>query len=171
MSFVSKALPLAIAAAALAACSDISSPTQTFSAPAAPLARKGGDNGGGGGGGKDGNVTGLVVTTPPNSDVTGTWTAVEDGNDAIHYYTYTLRMTSEGIVSGSGVMKTATTTASYLIAGTVNGDTLALYVGPGTVCGSCELTPLYRGILASHGTRVEGTFVQGSGSPVTFYKQ
>lgn len=170
MSFVSKALPLAIAAAALAACSDISSPTQTSSAPTAPLARKGGDNGGGGGG-KESNVTALVVTTPPNSDVTGTWTAVEDGNDAIHYYTYTLRMTSEGIVSGSGVMKTATTTASYLVAGTVNGDTLALYVGPGTVCNTCELTPLYRGILFYRGTRVEGTFVQSSGSPVTFYKQ
>jgi len=53
--------------------------------------------------------------------------------------------------------------------GTVNGDTLMLYVG--TVCSSCSLTPSYRGIVSSDASRVDGSFLNGGVSPVTLFRQ
>jgi hypothetical protein len=163
-----KVLPFAVAAAALlAACSDVSSPTQASSIPASPLARKGGVGGGGGAGG--GGGTQLIVTTPPTANATGTWVGTSDGPDIRHTYTFTLDQTGAGMVSGAGTVLTPFTTVTELVVGTVNGDTLMLYAG--SVCGSCTLNPLYRGIISSSRSRVNGSFLAGGISPVTLFKQ
>jgi len=173
MSFTSKVLSFALLSAALAAaCSDASSPTQAFSASAAPLASKGGtggSGGGGGGGGGGGSVTQLVVNTPPTVDATGTWIGTTDGPDVTHTYTFTLTQTGAGIVSGvtTSVTPFVITTAS--VVGTVNGDTLMLYVG--TLCGSCTLTPSYRGMISQTNSQMSGTFLSGGVSPLTLFKQ
>ena len=173
MSFSVNALPLTLLAAAFAvACADVSSPTQSV-APTAGLASKGSGSGGtSGGGGSNGGSSGgtqLVVTTPPTVNTTGTWMGTTDGPDVTHTYTYTLSQNGAGIVSGVGTIVTPFTTVTELVAGTVSGDTLMLYVG--TVCGSCTLNPLYRGIVSSNSTRVDGSFVQGGVSPLTLFKQ
>ena len=164
MSFVAKVLPFAVVAAGLvSACSDVSSPSQAFSVPTSSMAKKGG----GGGGGE--SVTQLVVATPPTANVTGRWVGTDDRNDAVYTYTYTLTQTDEGIVSGVGITATPTMTATASIVGTVNGDTLMLAVGS-VSCGSCTITPIYRGIISSDALRVNGSFLSG-GSPVTLVKQ
>lgn len=164
MSLVSRVLPFAVAAAALAAaCTDVA-PTQAVPRPASPLASKGSGGGGGGGG-----TTQLVVTTPPTVDATGTWVGTSDGPDVTHTYSFTLMQTTTGLVSGAGTSVTPFVTASYSVVGTVNGDTLMLYTG--TVCSSCTLNPLYRGIVAADGSRVDASFLNGGVSPVTLFKQ
>ena len=167
MSFA-KVLPFAaFAAALLTACSDVSAPTQTLSAPESSLARKGGS----GGGGVDATVTTspLVVTTAPKVNVTGTWTAHTDGPDIPHTYTYTLTQTAEGLVSGVAVGE-GFGTSFALVAGTVNGDVLTLYSGAGTVCTGCQLVRFFVGTVASDGSRFEGNFDVG-GSRLFFFKQ
>lgn len=101
---------------------------------------------------------------PPTVDATGTWVGTTDGPDVTHTCTYTLNQSSGGIVSGAGTITTPFTTVSELVVGTVNGDTLMLYAG--TVCGSCTLNPLYRGIISSSGSRVDGSFILGGVSPI-----
>lgn len=168
MSSVARILPLAVVAAALiAACSDVSAPTGTMPAPGTALASRGGGGSGGGGGGGGGTV--LVVTAPPTVNATGTWIGTSDGPDVTHTYTFTLTQTDAGMVNGLGSSVTPFVTASYSVVGTVNGDTLMLYTG--TVCSSCTLNPLYRGIVSSDGARVDGAFVNGGVSPVTLFKQ
>lgn len=168
MSFAARVLPLAVVAAALAAaCSDVPSPTQATRRPVSALASKG-SSGGGGGGGTTGS-TQLVVTTPPTVNASGTWVGTSDGPDVTHTYTFKLNQSNEGMVSGSGSMVTPFITSSYTVVGTVNGDTLMLYVG--TTCTSCTLSPLYRGIVSSSGTRIDGEFLNGGVSPVTLFKQ
>jgi hypothetical protein len=73
-------------------------------------------------------------------------------------------------VSGAASMTTPFQTAAWLVAGTVNGDTLMLYEGPGTVCSTCQLSLFFRGIIASGGSQLSGGFVSG-GSPITLLKQ
>jgi hypothetical protein len=164
-----KVLSFALAAAALlAACSDASSPTRAVSSPSSPVASKGAGGGGGGGGGTVGG-TQLVVTTPPTVNASGKWTGTSDGPDVTHTYTFTLNQTGAGMVSGTGTMATPFQNAAYSVVGTVNGDTLMLYVG--VVCGTCTLTPTYRGIVSASGTRVDGNFLNGGVSPVTLFKQ
>lgn len=161
-----KVLPLALVATALvAACADVSSPTEVFPERASPLASKGSGGGGSGGTGS----TQLLVTTPPTVNVTGTWVGTSDGPDITHTYTYALQQTSAGIVSGLGTTSTPFMTAQSSVVGTVNGDTLMLYTG--VVCSSCTLSPLYRGIVSSDGARVDGKFLNGGVSPVTLYRQ
>ena len=170
MSSIPKVLPLAVLAAALlAACADVSSPTQPSAAATRPLASKGSGSGGGGGGGGGGSTTQLVVTTPPTVNATGTWVGTSDGPDVAHTYTFRLQQTGAGMVSGTGTTVTPFMTASYALVGTVNGDTLMLYVG--TVCSGCALTPTYRGIVASDASRIDGNFLNGGVSPVTLFKQ
>jgi hypothetical protein len=171
MSLVAKFSPFALVAATLlAACSDISSPTQSISAPASASASKGGTGGGGGGGGGSAGAPQLVVTTPPTVNATGTWIGTTDGPDIIHTYTFTLTQTAAGTVSGVSAMRTAFTNGFALVVGTVNGDTLTLYAGPGTVCSSCQLSPYYSGIISAVGSRLDGSFFSG-GSPLTLLKQ
>ncbi|HEY0995863.1 MAG TPA: hypothetical protein VGD77_07730 [Gemmatimonadaceae bacterium] len=167
MSRVARVLPLAVVAALVAACADLSAPTQVLTAVDAPMASKGSSGGGGGGGG--GGGTTLVVTTPPTVDATGAWAGSSDGPDIAHTYTLTLRQTGAGMVSGTGTTATPFMNAAYLVVGTVNGDTLMLYTG--STCASCTLAPLYRGIVSANGSRVDGTFLNGGVSPVTFYRQ
>ena len=109
------------------------------------------------------------MTTPPTVDATGTWVGTSDGPDVTHTYTFTLQQTSGGMVSGTGTTVTPFMNSAYSVVGTVNGDTLMLYVG--TVCSSCTLTPSYRGIVSSDGSRVDGTFLNGGVAPVTLFKQ
>lgn len=109
------------------------------------------------------------MTTPPTANATGTWVGTTDGPDVTHNYTYTLTQTSAGMVSGSASVVTPFTTVSYLVAGTVNGDTLMLYTG--IVCGGCTLNPLYRGIISNGGSQVNGSFLNGGVSPLTLFKQ
>jgi len=169
MSFAVKVLPLSLLVATFAAaCSDVSSPTQS-AAPTAGLASKGSGSGSGSGSNGGGSGTQLVVTTPPTVNSTGTWVGTTDGPDVAHTYTYVLSQTGAGIVSGTGKIVTPFTTVTELVAGTVNGDTLMLYAG--TVCGSCTLNPLYKGIVSSSSTRIDGSFVQGGVSPLTLFKQ
>jgi len=167
-SFVARVLPLALVAAAfVTACSDVSSPTEALSVPASALARKGAGGGGGGNGGSVG--TPLVVTTPPTVDVTGTWVTTFDGGDVVSTAAYTIKQTADGIVTGSGVFhNTGGTTGSELLVGTVNGDTLTLYIG--IIPCSCTPAPLYQGIVSSNGLRVDGAFFT-NGSPVVLNKQ
>lgn len=167
MSPASRFLPFAAVVALLVACSDASSPTQVVSDPGSPMASKGSGSGGGGGGG--GGSAQLVITTPPTVDATGTFVGTSDGPDITHSYTFRLKQASDGIVSGTGTTTTPFMTAAYTMVGTVNGDTLMLYVG-GT-CGSCTLTPTYRGIVAPDGSIVDGKFLNGGVSPVTLYRQ
>jgi hypothetical protein len=167
MSSVARVLPFTVVAVALAAaCSDGSSPTRPAAAPASTLASKG--SGGGGGGGGAGGGT-LLVTTPPTVNATGTWVGTSDGPDVTHTYTFTLNQTDAGMVSGAGTMETPFLSASYLVRGTVNGDTLRLYTG--TDCSSCTLNPLYRGIVSADGSRVDGEFLNGGVSPVTLFRR
>lgn len=169
MSVVARLVPFVVVAAALvAACSDATSPTQAMSASASLSASKGGGGVGGGGGGAIG-VTQLVVTTAPTANSTGTWVGTSDGPDVPHTYTFSLKQSGAGMVSGSGTMATATLNAAYAIVGTVNGDTLMLYVG--TPCGSCTLSPIYRGLVSASGSQIAGNFVNGGVSPVTLFKQ
>ena len=167
MPFAARVLPFAVIAAALvAACSDVPSPTQVTRPPVSAVASKG--SGGGGGGGTTGS-TQLVVTTPPTVNASGTWVGTSDGPDVTHTYSFRLTQSNEGMVSGSGSTVTPFITSSYTVVGTVNGDTLMLYVD--TTCTSCTLSPLYRGIVASSGTRVDGDFLNGGVSPVTLFRQ
>jgi hypothetical protein len=171
MSFATKVLPIVILASALAACSDVAAPNQTFSAPTGALASKGGSGGGGGGGGSKTDTTvQLVVTTPPTVDATGTWVATDDGHDAVHTYTFTLTQTADGMVSGSILDTTPNTYAFELVVGTVNGNTLALYAGAGTVSPGAQLIAVYRGTISSDNSRIDGSFVGSSVSP-RFFKQ
>ena len=166
MPLAARFLPFALVAATLAAaCSDVASPTQAVSRPASALASKG--SGSGGGGGSIGS-TQLVVTTPPTVNASGAWVGTSDGPDVTHTYTFKLNQSNEGIVSGSGSTVTPFVTSSYSVVGTVNGDTLMLYVG--TICSSCTLSPLYRGI-ASSGMQIDGDFLNGGISPVTLFEQ
>ncbi|HEY4307674.1 MAG TPA: hypothetical protein VGM82_24580 [Gemmatimonadaceae bacterium] len=175
MSLIRSVLPIAfVAGAFITACSDARNPAQPQSAPAAALAAKGGLGGGGGAGGGGGNGGGgngnqLVVTTPPTANISGTWVGTTDGPDVVHNYTYTLSQTGAGIVSGTGLITTPFTTVTELVAGTVNGDTLMLYSG--VVCGSCTLNPLYRGIISSGASQVNGSFIIGGVSPLTLSKR
>lgn len=171
MSSLTKVLPLAIVAAVLlAACSDVPSPTEGTSTPSSLLASKGsGSSGGGGGGGGGGSSTQLVVTTPPTVNTTGTWVGTSDGPDVTHTYTFILQQTGAGMVSGTGTMATPFLNSAYSVVGTVNGDTLMLYTG--TVCGTCTLNPLYRGIVSADTSRVDGSFLNGGVSPVTLFRQ
>jgi hypothetical protein len=167
MSFASKVLPFAVAAAALiSACSDASYPTQALSAPDASLAKKGS---GSGGGDASGGMP-LVVTTPPTANATGTWKGTTDGPDITHNYTYTLTQTSTGIVTGSGFITTPFTTVSEAVVGTVNGDTLTLAVGT-LSCSTCTFTPFFRGIISYGDSQIDGKFLNGGVSPITLYKQ
>src|SRR5690242_6081278 len=169
MASVSRVLPITVVAAALlVACADISSPTRAIPVSASALASKGSGSGGGGGGGGGGGTT-LVVTTPPTVNATGTWIGTSDGPDVTHTYTFTLNQTDAGMVSGAGSTVTPFMTASYSVVGTVNGDTLTLYTG--IACSGCTLNPLYRGIVAADGARVDGSFLNGGVSPVTLFKQ
>ncbi len=166
MASVSRVLPIAAAAAALlVACADISAPTRVIPVSASALASKGSGGGGGGGGGG----TTLVVTTPPTANAAGTWIGTTDGPDVTHTYTFTLNQTDAGMVSGAGSTVTPFMTASYSVVGTVNGDTLMLYTG--IACNGCTPNPLYRGIVAADGARVDGSFLNGGVSPVTLFKQ
>lgn len=166
MSFVVKALPFVVVAALVAACSDVSSPTQSLSVAGSPLASKGGTGGGGGGGG----TQPVVVATPPTVNATGTWVGTTDGPDVVHTYTFSLTQTAAGTVSGVASFTTGFVNGSSLVVGTVSGDTLALYGGPGTVSAGAQLTPYYRGIVSSNTARLDGSFVVG-GSPLRLFKQ
>ncbi len=73
------------------------------------------------------------------------------------------------MVSGTGSTTTPFQRADYQLVGTVNGDTLMLYVG-GT-CGSCTLLPSYQGIVSADGLRIDGTSLSGGLSPVMMYRQ
>jgi hypothetical protein len=168
MSF-NKGLPLALVAAAFViACSDASSPTDALSVPTSALAKKGGS--GGGGGGNGGSVgTELVITTPPTVNVTGTWVTVNDGQDVVSSAAYTISQTAEGIVTGSGIFQSSDgTRGTERLVGTVNGDTLTLYIG--IIPCSCTPAPLYRGIVSSDGEQAEGSYFT-RGTPVTLNKQ
>jgi hypothetical protein len=169
MSFAVKVLPLAVVATALiAACSDVSSPNSAISVNGSAVASKGGSGGGGGNGG--GTTTQPVLTTPATVNVTGKWVATTDGPDILHTYTYLLTQASAGTVSGTMSWVAGGSNGFALVTGTVNGDTLALYEGPGTVCAGCQLTPTFRGIVSSNGSRIDGSFMVG-GSPLRFIKQ
>ena len=171
MSFATKALPFAIAAL-VAACSDVSSPKQIARSGSASTSKGsgGGTSGGGSGGGStSGSTTQLVVTTPPSANVTGTWLGTSDGPDVTHNYRFVLSQTTAGIVSGQGTTTTPFTTVQESVVGTVNGDTLMLYVG--TLSCSCTLSPLYRGIVSPAGSQIDGSFLNGGVSPVTLFKQ
>ena len=171
MSFAHRISPVAVVAATLfAACSDVSSPTEASPSPASALASKGGSGGGGGGGGGGSGSVQLVVTTPPTVNATGTFVGTTDGPDVIHTYTFTLTQTDAGMVSGVAAMRTATQNGFAVVSGTVNGDTLTLYMGPGTVSPGAQLVAYYRGIVSSGSTRIDGGFFSG-GSPLTLYKQ
>jgi hypothetical protein len=171
MSFIAKVLPFVTIAALITACSDVSSPTQAFSAPESARASKGGTAvGGGGGGGGGGAGTPIVVATPPTVNATGTWVGTTDGPDVTHTYTFFLTQTAAGTVSGSAAMKTPFETGFWLVVGTVHGDTLSLSEGPGTVSPGSQLLPFYRGIIQSGGSRLAGGFLVG-GSPLTLFKQ
>jgi hypothetical protein len=111
------------------------------------------------------------VTTPPTVNATGTWAGTSDGPDVTHTYTFWLTQTAAGMVSGTGSMTTPFQTAAYTVAGTVNGDTLTLYTGAGTVSSGGTLNPLYRGIVSASGALVDGQFLNGGVSPVTLFKQ
>jgi hypothetical protein len=163
MSVIAKVLPFAAIAALITACSDVSSPTQAFSAAPSALASKGGTGGGGGGGGG----TPPVVATPPTVNATGTWVGTTDGPDVTHTYTFTLTQTDAGTVSGGVSMKTLFETGSWLVVGTVHGDTLLLSDGPGTVVSGSQLVPFYRGIIGGGGSRLPGVFLAAGGSPLT----
>jgi hypothetical protein len=156
----------ATAAVLAAACGTTDGPTALAPRPAAPLSSKGGTGGGGGGGG-----TPLVVTTPPTVNATGTWVGTSDGPDVTHTYTFRLTQTAAGLVSGTGSMTTPFQSAAYTVAGTVNGDTLTLYTGPGTVSSGGSLSPLYRGVVSADGSLVDGRFLNGGVSPVTLFRQ
>lgn len=170
MSFTAKALPVSILVVALvSACSEVSSPTQILSSPTLASASKGSGSGGGSSSGGGSGSTQLVITTPPTVNTTATWIGTTDGPDVTHTYTYVLSQTSAGMVNGTGKVVTPFTTVTELVTGTVNGDTLMLYSG--TVCGSCTLNPLYRGIVSSSSTQIDGSFIQGGVSPLTLFKQ
>lgn len=168
MPLRARILPFAVIATALvAACSDIASPTQSVAQPGVALASEGSGSGGGGGGTASSL---LVVTTPPTVTASGTWIGTSDGPDITHTYTFRLNQSNDGLVSGSGSSVTPFMTSSYSVVGTVNGDTLMLYVGTLT-CSSCTLSPLYRGIVSPGSTRIDGEFLNGGVSPVTLYRQ
>lgn len=167
MPLAARVLPFVVVAAVfVAACSDATSPTQATARAGSSLASKGSGSGGGGGG-TGGTL--LVVTTPPTVNASGTWVGTSDGPDVTHTYTFKLNQSNDGMVSGSGSTVTPFITSSYNVVGTVNGDTLMLYVG--TLCSTCTLSPLYRGIVASSGTQIDGDFLNGGVSPVTLFKQ
>jgi hypothetical protein len=168
MSFA-KALSFVVVAAVVSACSDVSAPTQVSPAPASALASKGGSGGGGGGGGGGGSAQ-PVVTSAPTVNTTGTWIGTTDGPDVIHTYTFTLTQDGSGMVSGVAAMRTATQNSFALVIGTVNADTLTLYMGPGTVSPGAQLSLYFRGIVSARSSRLDGGFISG-GSPLTLYKQ
>jgi hypothetical protein len=170
MSFVAKALPFAVFAALLTACSDVSAPNQTLSAPQSSLAKKSGSTDGRGNSDPvEETVSPLVVTTAPKVNVTGTWIANTDGPDVPHKYTYTLTQSAEGLVSGVAIGE-GVGTSFALVVGTVNGTELKLYAGAGTVCTGCQLILYYQGTVSSNGSRFEGAF-KTHGERVIFFKQ
>jgi hypothetical protein len=168
MSFVAKILPFIVVAAAVSACSDVTSPTQSLAVPASSLASKGGTGGGGGGGG--GGATSPVVTKP-TVNVTGTFVGTTDGPDVVHTYTFSLTQASDGSVTGIASYSTATQNGFFVVAGTVSGDSLTLFDGPGTVAPGEQLVLFFTGKASSDGSQIVGNFVPAGGKPITLVKQ
>lgn len=169
MSFA-KAVSFAVFAAVVTACSDVSSPNQSLSAPQSSLTKKSGSTDGRGSSNpREETVSPLVVKTPPTVDVTGTWIAVTDGPDIPHTYTWTLTQTADGYVSGVEVGEGFGTSYTRVI-GTVERDTLTLWAGAGTVVTGGQLVLSVRTVITNYGTRFETTF-PSHGERVIFYKQ
>ncbi|HXT14959.1 MAG TPA: hypothetical protein VN706_04980, partial [Gemmatimonadaceae bacterium] len=95
----------------------------------------------------------------PTVNTTGTWVGTLPGSTVP--ITFALGQSVTGLVNGTstnvggvGVIET--------VIGTVNGDTLRLFIG--NPCGACSLSSIFTGIVNSTSTSTTGTLFPASSS-------
>lgn len=170
------ALTIVVATMALNACTDAPS-APTSAAPMSAVASKGvggGSGGGGGGGGRTGGGGGgtqLLITTAPTVSATGVFAGTVIGPvpaGAARTVTMNLTQSATGFISGTVANRTIDGTLEPVV-GTVNGDTLAVYIG--NVCGACTLEPIFNGSVAPDGSQISGSLLVLSSTAFVATKQ
>jgi hypothetical protein len=99
---------------------------------------------------------------------TGTWVGTTGTGAFATTVSFALAQAATGLVSGSTTNAGGQGVVESVV-GTVNGDTLTLYIG--NVCGACTLSTLYRGNISPDDLQLTGVLLAASTSPFVMLKQ